>query len=102
LGHIHPRRNKARNSGNRIDEFQDLLSLGIWKVKKGGKKGGSKKGKKEESCSSNHGKKDLSHVICFKCHKKGHYASQCPEKKKGRASNNRSSLQECRSFSRSG
>jgi hypothetical protein len=27
--------------------------------------------------------KDLSKVKCFHCHKKGHYASQCPERKKG-------------------
>jgi hypothetical protein len=28
--------------------------------------------------------KDLSNVKCFHCHKKGHYASQCSERKKGR------------------
>jgi hypothetical protein len=27
--------------------------------------------------------KDLSKVKCFHCHKKGHYASQCLERKKG-------------------
>jgi hypothetical protein len=29
-------------------------------------------------------KKDLSKIKCFTCHKSGHYASQCLEKKKGR------------------
>jgi hypothetical protein len=53
-------------------------------VRKGGKKGGPKKGHKEHSCSLEHGKKDLSHVKCFKCHKMGHYASQCPKKKKAK------------------
>ena len=27
--------------------------------------------------------KDISKVKCFNCHKKGHYASQCPKSKKG-------------------
>lgn len=34
-----------------------------------------KGGKKEDLVSLDHGKKDLSHVKCFVCHKFGHYAS---------------------------
>jgi hypothetical protein len=35
------------------------------------------KGKSEES-TSQLGKKDLSKIKCFSCHKHDHYASQCP------------------------
>jgi hypothetical protein len=51
---------------------------------KGRGKGPNKgKGKSEES-TSQPGKKDLSKIKCFICHKHGHYASQCLEKKKGK------------------
>jgi hypothetical protein len=64
-------------------------------MRKGSKKG-PRKGKKEESSQ---GKKDLSHVKCFKCHQKGHYASQCPEKKKGKAKQQRQVARECKDYS---
>jgi hypothetical protein len=41
----------------------------------------SKKGNSDGG-SSQPGKKDLSKIKCFSCHKNGHYASQCPKKNK--------------------
>jgi hypothetical protein len=40
------------------------------------------KGKSEESTSQP--RKDSSKIKCFSCHKHSHYASQCPNKKKGK------------------
>jgi hypothetical protein len=52
----------------------DNLAL-IGQTKKGKGKGPSKgKGKSEDSASQT-GKKDLSKIKCFICHKQGHYAS---------------------------
>ena len=48
-----------------------------------GKKPNKGKGKSEES-TSQLGKKDLSKIKCFSCHKHGHYASQCLDKKKSK------------------
>jgi hypothetical protein len=51
---------------------------------KGRGKGPNKgKGKSEES-TSQPGKKGLSKIKCFSCHKHGHYASQCPHKNKNK------------------
>jgi hypothetical protein len=66
----------------KIDEVQDLAFTS--RVKKDREKKGPRKGKEQGTCSSKHGMKDLSPVTCFKYHKKGHYASQCLEKKKGK------------------
>lgn len=40
-----------------------------------------------DSVKDGTGKRDKSHIKCFKCHKNGHYANRCPgeEKKKEEA-----------------
>lgn len=48
---------------------------------RGGGHGGRSSGQKEAGKEST-GKCDKSHIKCFKCQKYGHYANQCPEKKK--------------------
>jgi hypothetical protein len=42
----------------------------------------SEKGPKGGNKPKGEGKKDMSKVKCFSCHKFGHYAGQCPNKKK--------------------
>jgi hypothetical protein len=42
------------------------------------------KGKPKKKCSSKKKNMDLSKVKRFQCHKFGHFASQCPEKKKSK------------------
>jgi hypothetical protein len=49
----------------------------------------AKIGKEEQPSSSNHKKKDSSHVTCFGYHNKGNYANQCQEKKKGKGKQQR-------------
>ena len=49
---------------------------------KGKKKKKFKKGSKEGAKQHDGEKKDMSKVKCFACQKMGHYAGQCPNKKK--------------------
>jgi hypothetical protein len=67
-------------SGKKEDEEEENLAL-VSKTRKGKGKGSNKQGNSEES-TSQPGKKDLSKIKCFTCHKFGHYASQCLEKKR--------------------
>ena len=53
----------------------------IGQAKKGRGKGPNKGKVKSEESTSYLGKKDLSKIKCFICHKHNHYASQCLEKK---------------------
>jgi hypothetical protein len=39
----------------------------------------------ESTAQDDKKKKDISKVNCFACHKFGHYAGQCPHRKKGRS-----------------
>jgi hypothetical protein len=52
----------------------------VSKAKKGKRKG--PKGNNEGETLQSIKKKELSKIKCFACHKGGHYASQCLEKKK--------------------
>jgi hypothetical protein len=62
------------SSSNGNDEENVALATKSKKKSKKGSKGGNK--------SKGEGKKDMSKVKCFACHKMGHYAGQCPNKKK--------------------
>jgi hypothetical protein len=74
------REESKRNKQGSSDENLALVS----KTRKGKGKSSSKKGNNDGGSSQPGKKKDLSKIKCFSCHKNGHYASQCPEKKKGK------------------
>ena len=65
---------QGNTSHNKDDEENVALAA---KGKKKKYKKGSKGGTKQQD-----GEKDMSKVICFACQKFGHYARQCPNKKK--------------------
>ena len=69
------RTSSGSSSQQRVGDDENVALAAKGKKKsKGGPKGGAKpKGEQ---------KKDMSKVKCFACHKMGHYAGQCPNRKK--------------------
>ena len=67
---------QGNSSHQRDDEENVALAT------KGKKKKKFKKGSKEGAKHHEGEKKDMSKVKCFACQKMGHYAGQCPNKKK--------------------
>ena len=65
---------QGNSSTSREDEENVALTAKRNKFEKAPKKGGAKQQEGQ--------KKDLSTVKCFACQKFGHYAGQCPQKKK--------------------
>jgi hypothetical protein len=69
-------RRGSKNACQHAEDDEENVSLPVKRNKK------SKKGFKGGTKSKGEGKKDMSKVKCFACHKMGHYASQFPNKKK--------------------
>jgi hypothetical protein len=63
------------------DEDPALWTKGKKKVGKGARQG-PKRGAKTQGESGNGKKRDMSKVKCFSCKRMGHYAGQCPNRKK--------------------
>jgi hypothetical protein len=79
---------ESRNKQKGGDDENQALDAHAWKGKG---KGSGKKNTRREASPEQGKKKDLSKVKCFACHKRGHYASQCPRRKKGRGKQQASS-----------
>ena len=70
-------RRSTRDGSSSKNEDEENCAL-VSKARKG-------KGKKNPSQSGAKGKKhDMSKVKCFHCHQHGHYATNCPQKKKNK------------------
>jgi transposase InsO family protein len=74
---------KQTRSGSHVKQDVDEENFAL--AGKGGKPKSKKGSGGAESSSKGHGKpkKDLSKVKCFQCHQLGHYATKCPQRKKG-------------------
>jgi hypothetical protein len=74
-------REESLHGGQQKGDDDENLALASH-ARKG--KGKTKKNTSGEATSQDGKKKDMSKVKCFACHKFGHYAGQCPNKKKGK------------------
>jgi len=74
------RQRKSTGDGSGGSRSQDGGGRGRGRGRGGGGRGG--RGGQRDAAST--GKRDKSHIKCFKCHQMGHYANRCPgvEKKK--------------------
>jgi hypothetical protein len=81
FGMIASKKRLGRSLREQAGGSEENLAL-VSKTRKGKGKSSSKKGNSDGGSSQPGKKKDLSKIKCFSCHKNGHYASQCPEKKK--------------------
>jgi hypothetical protein len=71
----------SKQEGGGGDENLALVS----KTKKGKGKVFVKKGKSQGEGQQSRKKRDMSKIKCYICHKNGHFASQCPQRKKGKS-----------------
>jgi hypothetical protein len=83
------------SKSNKHGSSDENLAL-VNKTKKGKGKSYRKKGNNDGGSSQLGKKKDLSNIKCFSCHKNGHFASRCPEKKKGKGKTQKTASTETR------